>query len=105
MSKAEQVSILLAQLSQELKILGLWQNQHPPASALASTQPFCIDTLEFHQWLQFIFIEKMQLLIEHKQTLPNNLALMPLAEEIYKQTEFDTQGLFSVLTQIDRLFE
>ncbi|MEC8429313.1 MAG: YqcC family protein, partial [Pseudomonadota bacterium] len=42
----------LIDLQCELKNLNLWETQRPADEALASTQPFCIDTLSFPQWLQ-----------------------------------------------------
>ena len=38
-----------------LRELGLWSDARPKAEHLASTMPFCYDTLELEQWLQFIF--------------------------------------------------
>ena len=38
-----------------LRDLGLWSDARPEPEALASTMPFCYDTLELEQWLQFIF--------------------------------------------------
>lgn len=104
MNKTQQLSALLQDLTQVLKQLNLWQLQRPSASKLASTQPFCIDTLDFHQWLQFIFIERMQAMIDARQALPQNLCLMPVAEEVYKNADFNPKPLYLVLTQIDNLF-
>ncbi|WAJ69103.1 YqcC family protein [Catenovulum adriaticum] len=104
MNKAQQLSVLLRDLEQVLKQLDLWQVNRPSQSALTSTQPFCIDTLDFHQWLQFIFIERMQAILNSKQSLPPNLCLMPIAEEVYKDADFNPKPLYLVLTQIDNLF-
>lgn len=102
--KSQQLSPLLQALTIELKQLDLWQVDKPSQSALASTQPFCIDTLDFHQWLQFVFIERMQAILDSKQSLPLNLCLMPIAEEVYKNADFNPKPLYLVLTQIDDLF-
>ena len=37
-----------------LRDLGLWSDVRPDPEALASTMPFCYDTLELEQWLQKI---------------------------------------------------
>ena len=34
-----------------LRDLGLWSDVRPDPEALASTMPFCYDTLELEQWL------------------------------------------------------
>ncbi|MEI8616683.1 YqcC family protein [Pseudoalteromonas sp. B193] len=36
--------------------------------------------MAFEQWLQFVFIEKIQQLITHKQPLPRNFATAPMAQ-------------------------
>ena len=43
-----------------LRNLGLWSDARPQPEALASIMPFCYDTLELEQWLQFIFLGRMR---------------------------------------------
>ncbi|MCU4676960.1 YqcC family protein [Catenovulum sp. 2E275] len=104
MTQNQHLDMLLTELEQALKQVNLWQQTRPSAQALASTQPFCIDTLSFEQWLQFIFIEKMRILLQTKQALPTTLALLPLAEEVYKNSQFDKQILLNVIVKIDNVF-
>ena len=47
--RTEQVAALLIDVESGLRQLNLWELRSPPAEALASTQPFCIDTLNFAQ--------------------------------------------------------
>lgn len=61
----------------------LWQAGRPDASALASPLPFCIDTLSFEQWLQFLFVPRMHALIVERAPLPTEIALQPMAEEMF----------------------
>ena len=56
MSQLVRVTHILEQLELELKQRSLWQMAPPTAEAMASTLPFCMDTLDFHQWLQFVLI-------------------------------------------------
>ena len=51
-------------IERELRVLGWWQEQAPSAEALASQEPFCVDTLTFEQWLQWIFLPRMKQLLE-----------------------------------------
>ena len=53
MAQVEQVHALLIDIEAQLRQMGLWQAVPPSPEALASSQPFCIDTLDFSQWLQF----------------------------------------------------
>lgn len=96
----EQMKRLLNQLEAELKRLSLWQAKAPSKHALASTQPFCIDTLTLPQWLQFIFIPKMAALLEQLQPLPSNIGIAPLAEQTY-QDDAAKRQLIELLRAID----
>ncbi|WP_068545087.1 YqcC family protein [Thalassotalea crassostreae] len=92
---------LLKHLEQELTMQNLWQTQPPSGEALASTQPFCIDTLSFEQWLQFIFIVKIKLMIEQGMTLPSQISLTPMAEEAFKHLGEKANNLIKVIADID----
>ena len=101
MSQQQAISDLLEQLIDELKQSNLWSEVAPKPEALLSTQPFAIDTLTFEQWLQFIFLPKMTLLIENGQPLPDKIALTPMAEQVYQSTGKDFSSLLGVLQNID----
>lgn len=103
-STEQQALILLNQLRQELKSLTLWQSNQPSLRAMASTLPFHYDTLTFEQWLQFVFIESINLLIDNKQPLPSKILLLPMAEESFKNLGNQTNKLLDVIGQFDSLF-
>ncbi len=52
-----------------------WQETAPDSSAFASDKPFCLDTLEPLEWLQWVLIPRMHQLLESGQPLPTNLPL------------------------------
>lgn len=103
MCSAAKVTEILSQLSVELQRLGLWQQQRPSEQALASSQPFCIDTLNFPQWLQFVFIEKMAALISRRGQLPGQCGIAPLAEEYFKASAEDGDAVLGLLLHLDRV--
>lgn len=76
----------LLSLEMELRRLDLWRSEPPPPEALASTEPFCVDTLTLPEWLQFIFIPRMGQLIWAEQPLPHQCGIAPIAEEFFKET-------------------
>ncbi|WP_250885746.1 YqcC family protein [Shewanella jiangmenensis] len=78
-----ELASLLVQLELSLKHHGLWQSAAPSAAALASSAPFCCDTLSFEQWLQFIFIPRVNALLDAGHTLPRPMALLPMAEHVW----------------------
>lgn len=67
-----------------LKQFDLWEEVTPSQDALASTQPFAIDTLRFNQWLQFIFFPRVHALLDAGQSLPGRCGLAPMMEEFVR---------------------
>jgi uncharacterized protein YqcC (DUF446 family) len=63
------VAALLIDIEAELRQLGLWDKLPPSQEALASDQPFSIDTLTLPQWLQFIFLPTIYQLLEMDKLL------------------------------------
>ncbi|HLQ85829.1 MAG TPA: YqcC family protein [Salinisphaeraceae bacterium] len=76
---------LLLQLELALRNNGFWQQQPPSPAAMASRLPFCADTLEFSQWLQFVFLPRMQHLIENNEPLPDNSNITAMAQEAWSE--------------------
>jgi uncharacterized protein YqcC (DUF446 family) len=98
----EHISTLLADLAFELKSLNLWQILQPSAAELSSSAPFCCDTLAFEQWLQFIFIPKIAMMINQHQPLPTKISLKPMAEEAFKHLSTSVNPLVDVIQEIDK---
>ena len=73
------VAGLLGELTAELQRLERWQAEHPGAEALASELPFCVDTLSFDQWLQFVLIPRMEQLVLLQAPLPPHWVQPPRA--------------------------
>jgi uncharacterized protein YqcC (DUF446 family) len=99
----QQCSKLLVQLEQDLKQLQLWSEQAPSNDQLNSVQPFAVDTLAFEQWLQFIFIPKMTMLVNSQSQLPTSMAIHPMAEESFNQQNESFNALLTTIKQIDQL--
>jgi uncharacterized protein YqcC (DUF446 family) len=97
------VSAVLIDIEAQLRNLGLWSKIPPSADALASDQPFCVDTLTLPQWLQFIFIPTLYQMIEQGQALPGQCGIAPMAEEYFRGSGLNAQALVSSLEQIDTL--
>lgn len=103
MNKSQQLKDLLAALQSELEALALWQAELPSAAQLASTQPFCVDTLRFEQWLQFIFIPRISAMMDALQPLPSQISLCPMAEESFKNHGEKAAKLINTIADIDEL--
>jgi uncharacterized protein YqcC (DUF446 family) len=98
-----EVAEVLIDIEARLRQLGLWDKQPPSAEALASDQPFCIDTLTLPQWLQFIFLPTIYRMLEQQQPLPDRCAIAPMAEEFFRGSGLATGELLIALQQIDEL--
>lgn len=100
-SHRQQVLALLEELQLELVALHLWSESPPPDAAFLSQTPFCLDTMSFDKWLQFVLIPKLRALIIEDKPLPAKIAVTPMAEEVFKERLEDVQALLHVLTQLD----
>ncbi len=74
------IARLLLELEAELRARDLWSAHAPLPQALASTQPFCVDTLAFEQWLQFVFLPRVEALLAAGAPLPAGCAIAALGE-------------------------
>ncbi|MBN7771713.1 YqcC family protein [Marinobacter daepoensis] len=99
----DQVTDGLLRIEIELRQLGVWELEPPPSEAFRSTQPFCLDTMEFTQWLQFVFLDRMKVLVERGHPLPAVSGIAPMAEEHFRGREKSGQSLVRALEEMDRL--
>ena len=81
----------------------LWQKQAPTAEALASDQPFCVDTLSFEQWLQYVFLPRMGQLVSERMELPAECAVAPMAEQAFVGAGVACAGVVASLARVDLL--
>lgn len=95
-----QLTGLLTQLEQGLIAHGLHTPERPSKEALASTQPFAVDTMSFPCWLQYIFVEKMRLVIQAQGPLPRPCNIADMGEMYATQAHFPGE-LIDLLRQID----
>lgn len=95
------LTMLMKELEDSLRTQKLWQSQQPSELALASKAPFAIDTMNFSQWLQFIFIEKIDTLLDHDLALPSAMAIAPMASEYFKMQPINSNEIVALITRID----
>jgi uncharacterized protein YqcC (DUF446 family) len=91
----------LFEVERALRKMNCWSDITPSAEALSSTQPFAVDTLEFVEWLQFVFLPQMHLLVETAAPLPQNCQIAPMVEEYFKDPSEETTELITLLKAID----
>ena len=99
------VAEILLDIEYELRRARLWQSEMPSDDALASDQPFALDTMDFHQWLQFILLPRMHDLIDQRLPLPAACGISPIAEEVYKERMEMMKPLLLQLQRLDKVFQ
>jgi uncharacterized protein YqcC (DUF446 family) len=97
------IAELLIDIESELRQLDLWDKVPPSAEALASDEPFCVDTLTLPQWLQFIFLPTLYQLLETDSVLPQRCGIAPMAEEYFRGGNLPSLALEQALSAIDLL--
>lgn len=95
------ISQILNQIEHEMRRITLWQGIPPEQAAFLSKQPFALDTMAAHEWLQWIFIPRMRAILDANAEIPRNFALSPYFEEALK----DENNVFTLLRLIQDLDE
>ncbi|MGL5007180.1 MAG: YqcC family protein [Plesiomonas sp.] len=103
MDQYQHTFLLLDNIQQALVTLNLWQAMPPEAAAFESTEPFSIDTMSAEQWLQWVFLPRMQALLDAKAPLPTRFSIAPYVEEALK-THPQISLLLAPLQELDSLF-
>jgi uncharacterized protein YqcC (DUF446 family) len=98
-----EVAAVLIDIEAQLRQLGLWDNIPPSTDALASNEPFCVDTLTLPQWLQFVFLPAVYQMVEQEQQLPARCGIAPMAEEFFRGSGLAIDQLVVALLHIDEL--
>ena len=103
-ANTEKVSNTLERIEKELDMLGLWKMQRPNISKFDSETPFCMDLMNFHEWLQFVLIERFREMIKDNQQRPTGCKIFPYAAELYRNQLGQYKGLLQALYDFDKLF-
>ncbi|WP_447875717.1 YqcC family protein [Serratia fonticola] len=103
MSISNQVRHNLQAIEQSMRDLALWQLTPPEAEAFASTEPFCIDSMQAEEWLQWILLPRMHALLDANAPLPTCFAITPYFEEALKDKQPNCLPLLLLLQQLDSL--
>lgn len=100
-----QITDILLLLEVEMRREGLWELQPPSEDALNSAIPFAHDTLEFTQWLQWIFIPKNIDIIKNGKSIPVASDIAPLAEYRFEEMKENTNQMLALIKQFDELIQ
>ncbi|KPK39810.1 MAG: hypothetical protein AMJ69_04650 [Gammaproteobacteria bacterium SG8_47] len=99
----QRLASTLLEIEAELRRLGWWEEQAPSTQALASQQPFCLDSLRPEQWLQWVLLPRMQAILEQNAPLPGQSGLFVYFEECWRNRGVECAALLALLTRFDEL--
>ena len=97
------IADVLLEVEANLRIAGKWDDEQPGADDLDSIEPFCMDTLSFEQWLQWIFLPRMKATVEETQPLPDKSGIFVYAEACLVKDDPNTEELLKLIKRFDDL--
>ena len=97
------IAAVLDRMEAVMRGMQLWERERPEQGLLESRQPFCYDTLKFHQWLQWLFIPRMRGILAAEATLPERSAIGPYAEDCIDKTAGGGAELLALIERFDAL--
>ena len=95
---------VLLKMEAELRVFDYWRDKPPSIDALQSNLPFCCDTLDVTQWLQFLFVPRMKQILDKQAELPNTCAIAPYLEECIVREAMKVGDLLEVVQQMDKIY-
>ncbi len=103
MASYKTIARLLIDIENELRTIDCWSEERPEDVAFQSKQPFFVDTMSFPQWLQFVFIERIKVLVESTSPLPESCGIAPMAEEYFRVSSLTSEPLIIHLKKLDEI--
>ncbi|MBQ9274573.1 MAG: YqcC family protein [Succinivibrio sp.] len=102
-AERQELSALLEAVEQSLKECGLWggADKRPPSEAFLSQTPFFLDTMQLHEWLEYLLLPKLRELNDSGGDLPRGLLVHTLAEEYYRGRWQELRSLLRSLRRLD----
>lgn len=97
------IADILLEVEATLRTHGRWGHTRPPDHALDSREPFCVDTLRFEQWLQWIFLPRMKKILEASRPLPAGSGIFSYAEHCLQKADPPTPVLLTLIRRFDDL--
>lgn len=106
MTVHQELDVALRRLEATMKATNMWRMNEPKPEAYESRQPFCIDTMDLPQWLRYVFIARLDALIDAEAPLPEKCDVAPVLDTFLAQQgarATDRLLLCKAVEEIDRL--
>lgn len=96
------ISVLLDEIQALMIRDGRWQSMAPSAEAMMSTDPFCINSMDFLEWLQWVYLARLQAILDVGGALPIGAQVAPYAEEALKTEGAKVTALIALVRELDQ---
>ncbi|WP_136064498.1 YqcC family protein [Modicisalibacter radicis] len=104
MTAHQQLDQALGELESALRSIDLWDTARPAPEAFDSAQPFCVDTMDLAQWLRYVFIARLQALVDARAPLPASCEVAPAAEAYLQNSKPSNRAvLVAAVAEVDRI--
>ncbi|PJX13653.1 hypothetical protein CWI66_11360 [Halomonas sp. 141] len=103
MSVHQQLQTALLELEAAMKAANLWRTPLPEASAFASQEPFCVDTMSLPQWVRYVFVARLTALVEAQATLPARCEVAPAMAAYLMQEKVRASDQVLVIRAMERV--
>ncbi|QJQ95293.1 MULTISPECIES: YqcC family protein [Halomonadaceae] len=103
MTVHQQLDVALRRLEATMKASNLWRMPRPAPEASESREPFCVDTMSLPEWLRFVFIARLDALVDAQAPLPASCSVAPAAELYLKQTDIRASDLLLMVKAIEEV--
>lgn len=103
MSTHQSLQKALLELEASMKVANLWRMPTPDVDALASQQPFCIDTMSLPQWIRFVFIARLNALIDARAAMPAKCEVAPAVAAYLQQEKTPVHHQLLVVRAVEKI--
>lgn len=93
---------ILNDIEVQLQQLDRWSPLPPDVSAMASTLPFCYDTMPLEQWIQYLLLPRLRAMLDAGVPLPTKVSILPVAEESFKTLGVAAYPLLQLISELDK---
>ena len=102
----ELVAEKIAGIEAEMRRIGMWQNEPLSPEKIASAGAFGQGAMAFEQWLQFVFIPRVNQIVAARGKFPSG---SQVADQAFREWRMwgdapDVDPLLELLTEFDGLF-
>lgn len=103
MSTYQPLQTALLELEASMKAADLWRMPTPDVDAFASQQPFCIDTMSLPQWIRFVFVARLNALIDAQAAMPAKCEIAPAVAAYLQQQKVPAHHQLLVVRAVEKV--